>query len=87
MVFVFFLTSFSMIISRSTHVSINGIIPFFLWLNNILLYTHTRARARAHTHTHTTSSLSIHLSWTLGCFHMIFRNLDITAAWTAARVD
>ena len=39
MVFVFvWLTSLSMIISRSIHVAANGIISFFLWLSNILLY-------------------------------------------------
>ena len=37
MIFVW-LTSPSMIISRSTHVATNGIISFFLWLNNSLLY-------------------------------------------------
>ena len=38
MVFVFlFLTSLSMIISRSIHVASNGIISFFLWLSNISL--------------------------------------------------
>ena len=32
------LTSLSMIISRSIHVTANGIISFFLWLSNIPLY-------------------------------------------------
>ena len=39
----------SMIMSRSIHVATNGIILFFLWLNNISVYICT------------TSSLSIHL--------------------------
>ena len=46
MIFVFlWLTSLSMIISRSIHIAANGIISFFLWPNNIPWYTHT------HTHT------------------------------------
>ena len=37
MVFAFvWLISLSMIISRSIHVAANGIIPFFLWLSNVL---------------------------------------------------
>ena len=39
MVFTFlFLTSLSMIISKSMHVAANGIISFLLWLSNIPLY-------------------------------------------------
>ena len=39
MVFLFlWLTSLSLTISRSIHVAANGIILFFLWLSNILLY-------------------------------------------------
>ena len=38
MVFVFlWVTTFSMKISRSIHVTANGIISFFLWLSNTLL--------------------------------------------------
>ena len=33
-------TSLSMLISRSTHVAVNSIIPFFLWLCNIPLLYH-----------------------------------------------
>ena len=37
MVFAFvWLISLSMIISRSIHVTANGIIPFYLWLSNVL---------------------------------------------------
>ena len=37
-VFVFlFLTSLSMVISRSIHVAVNGIISFFWWLNSVPL--------------------------------------------------
>ena len=40
MIFFFsvWLTSYSMIISRSIHVAARGIISFFLWLSNIPLY-------------------------------------------------
>ena len=45
-----------MIISRSTHVAISGIVSFFLWLNSILLYIyiyrHTDTQTHTHTHTH-----------------------------------
>ena len=34
----FWLTSLSMIISRSIHAAADGIISFFLWLSNIPLY-------------------------------------------------
>ena len=48
------LSSLSIIPSRSTYVVVNGKISLFcLWLSNI--HTHT------HTHTHTASSLFIHL--------------------------
>ena len=39
--FSFWLTSFSMIISRSISVAANGIISFFLWLSSIPLYIYT----------------------------------------------
>ena len=62
MMFVW-LTSFSMIISRSTHVAMNGIISLFLWLSNIPLYNiYTKI---FHIFTH--SSVNGHLN----CFHIL----------------
>ena len=59
MIFVFvWLTSLSVIISRSIHVAANGIISFFLWLSNIPLYICT------------TSSLSID-DGHIGSFHVL----------------
>ena len=38
MLFSVWFASFSMIISRSLHVALNGIISFFLWVSNIPLF-------------------------------------------------
>ena len=55
-----FLTYFTLTVSRSIHISVNGTIYLFLWLSYIPLciyvYTHT------HTHTHTHHIFFIHFS-------------------------
>ena len=56
-----FLTSLSVILSRSIHITENGIISF-LWLNNIpYIYIYMR----------TTSSSSIHLSMDVSVVHVL----------------
>ena len=62
------LTSLRMIISRSNHVTANGIISFFLWLSNIPSRTHARVCVCVHIYTHLFhSSVDRHL----GCFHVL----------------
>ena len=56
------LTSLSMIISRSIHVATNGIFHSFLWLSNIP-YTHTHTHTHTHAHTHTPRLLHPFIWW------------------------
>ena len=59
------LTSFSIIISKSIHVAADGIISFFSWLSSIPLCVCVCV------YIHTTSSLSIYLSLNIGCLAIV----------------
>ena len=66
MIFVFlWLTSLSMIISRSIHVAANGIISFFFygWVLFNCIYIHT--------HTHHIFFIHSYVSGHLGCFYVL----------------
>ena len=59
------------------HVNANGIVSFFVRLNNILWYDYTHTHT--HTHTHKTFSLPIHtLTRHFGCF-LILASVNNTA--------
>ena len=65
----FWLTSVTMIISRSIHVAVNGII--LSWLSDIPLcftYTHTHTHTHTDTHTHCIFFFHSSVNGHLGCF-------------------
>ena len=77
MVFAFvWLTSLSMIMSRSIHVAANGNISFFFWLSNSPLYVCMCVYTHKHTHTHTHHIFLIHSSVNecLGCLLVLAIN-------------
>ena len=75
MVFSFvWLTSLSMIMSRSIHVAANGNISFFLWLSNSPLYVCMCVYTHKHTHTHHIFLIHSSVNECLGCLLVLAIN-------------
>ena len=79
--FSVWLASLNMIISKTIHVAVNGIISFFLWPSNIPLYIYVYIYIYIYTYIYTPHILYPFIcQWTDGCFHVlaVVCNLNVT---------